>query len=126
MVAERRPLTLTEDKKNNKKTPGRNSQGCTGQRLFASGRGGRKFFRVGRCGAGAKYSRQGWAKVKLGAFSGQGGTVLKICGAGAVRGSFFSGAGAGQDRACIPGNRKQNSLQNNTVHLYPFNIPHSI
>ena len=62
MVAERRPLTLTEDKKNNKKTPGRNSQGCTGQRLFASGRGGRKFFRGGAVRGRGKILKAGLGK----------------------------------------------------------------
>ena len=64
------------------------------------GRAEENFFGLGRGGAGANSLRQGRATVKLGAFSGQGGAVLKFTGLGQFGAAIFPGAGQGG--ACIP------------------------
>ena len=62
--------------------------------LIRAGRGEEKNFGVGQGGAWMKSSWRGDVTVKIGAFLGWGGAVLKIFRAGAA---IFPGAGA-----CIP------------------------
>ena len=74
-----------------------------GAAFFCFGAGGveEKFLGWSRAVQGAKSSGRGGATVKLGAFSGWGRVVLKIFGAGAVQGSYFSRGRGGAGRASL-------------------------